>query len=140
MALKDLNLPFNFCVPRQCCVRLPHVSSDEDRWKQREEEWVRFRKEQGSSEGLAKGGHAAVDGDTNLFFHIYDSHIFIFSSETFWIDLALRNPLDTEVNLSEVTVVVEESKKQEPSSSKQFVDIQTVDDVVLGPKESKIVR
>ncbi|PBK77412.1 hypothetical protein ARMSODRAFT_280722 [Armillaria solidipes] len=120
MALKDLNLPFNFCVPRQCCVRLPHVSSDEDRWKQREEDWVRFRKERGSSEGLAKGGHAAVD-------------------ETFWIDLALRNPLDTEVNLSEVTVVVEESKKQEPSSSKQFVDIQTVDDVVLGPKESKIV-
>ncbi|KAK0478294.1 ER-golgi trafficking TRAPP I complex 85 kDa subunit-domain-containing protein [Armillaria novae-zelandiae] len=109
MALKDLKLPFNFCVPRQCCVRLPHVSSDEDRWKQREEGWVRFRKEQGCSESLAKGGHAAVD-------------------ETFWIDLALWNPLETEVNLSEVTVVVEESKKQEPSSSKQSC-----------PKESKIV-
>ncbi|KAK0464963.1 ER-golgi trafficking TRAPP I complex 85 kDa subunit-domain-containing protein [Desarmillaria tabescens] len=120
MALKDLSLPFNFCVPKQCFVRLPHVSSDESHWEQREEDWIRFRKEQGSPEGLAKGGYAAVD-------------------ETFWIDLALRNPLDTEVNLSEVTVVVEESKKQEPSSSKQFVDVQTVDDVVLGPKESKIV-
>ncbi|KAG7450664.1 uncharacterized protein BT62DRAFT_927934 [Guyanagaster necrorhizus] len=120
MVLKDLSLPFNFCVPRQCCVRLPHVRSDEDHWKQREEDWIRFCKEQGLSEGLAKGGDAAVD-------------------ETFWIDLSLRNPLDTEVNLSEVTVVVEEVKKQESSSSKQFVDVQTVDDVVLGPKESKIV-
>jgi hypothetical protein len=61
-------------------------------------------------------------------------------AETFWIDLVLRNPLDAEINLSNMTVIVQESNTRDSSSAGAFADVELVDDVVLAPKESRMVR
>lgn len=53
--------------------------------------------------------------------------------------MVLRNPLDVEVNLSALTVGVREEKSENASSSKSFVQVEVVDDVFLGPKESRTV-
>ncbi|KAF8917701.1 ER-golgi trafficking TRAPP I complex 85 kDa subunit-domain-containing protein [Mucidula mucida] len=119
--LKDLKLPFSFCVPQQCRTRLArgNAQGNKSEWEKREEDWSSFWKQNGGSEGIAKGGCAAVD-------------------ETFWIDISLRNPLDTEVNLSHFTVIVEEANLQ-PSTSKHAIEVETIDDIVLGARESRIV-
>jgi hypothetical protein len=64
----------------------------------------------------------------------------IWITETFWIDLFLRNPLDAEVNLSNVTVFLEESDARDSSSTSAFVEVELVENVVLAPKESLTVR
>jgi hypothetical protein len=66
--------------------------------------------------------------------------IFFFLPETFFVDLVLRNPLDAELNLSNVTIVVKESHSDDASSSKSFLDVEVVEDVTLGPRESRTVR
>lgn len=66
--------------------------------------------------------------------------IYIYVTETFFVDLVLRNPLDVEVNLSNVTIVVEESRSDDPSTSKPFLDVEVVEDIVLAPRESRTVR
>jgi hypothetical protein len=60
-------------------------------------------------------------------------------TEPFWIDLVLRNPLDAEVNLANMTVVLQQSSVQECSSADGFVEVEVVDNVVLAPKESQTV-
>ena len=53
--------------------------------------------------------------------------------------MVLRNPLDTEVTLSQFTVVVEEANPSSPSTSKQHIEVETIEDITLGAKESRIV-
>ncbi|KIY70143.1 hypothetical protein CYLTODRAFT_392434 [Cylindrobasidium torrendii FP15055 ss-10] len=116
--LQALRLPFGFCVPKHCRTRLAGGSGQGDKaeWEKRENEWNVFWKQQGRTESLIKGGRVAVE-------------------ETFWVDVSLHNPLDTEVNLSQFTVLVEESNSEGPSTS---IDVETIDDVLLGPKESRM--
>lgn len=64
----------------------------------------------------------------------------VWITETFWIDLFLRNPLDVEVNLSNVTVILEESDARDPSSAIAFVEVELIENIVLGPKECRTVR
>jgi hypothetical protein len=59
--------------------------------------------------------------------------------EIFCIDLVLRNPLDAEVNLSKLTIVVRESEPEDASSSKSHLDIEVLEDVTLSPRESRTV-
>jgi trafficking protein particle complex subunit 8 len=61
-------------------------------------------------------------------------------SETFWVDVVLENPLDTEVNLSEVTVFVEELHSNEWISVKDSTQSEIIEDIILGPKETRLVR
>ncbi len=58
-------------------------------------------------------------------------------AETFWVDLILRNPLDTEITLSALTVVVRDSKSGDPVS--EIVDVEVVDDITLNSRESRTV-
>ncbi|GLB36017.1 putative ER-Golgi trafficking TRAPP I complex 85 kDa subunit [Lyophyllum shimeji] len=120
--LGDLKLPFTFCLTRQTRLRLPSDIQKGSRslWETREEQWKTFSKSLGRKEGLSSNGKASVD-------------------ETFWIDLVLQNPLDTDVNLSNLTVLVEDSRAKEPSSSAAFAEVETISDVLLGPKESRMV-
>lgn len=62
-----------------------------------------------------------------------------FVSETFWIDLAIHNPLDTEVNLSDLSVTVEELPLTDPPSATSAVEVETIDDIILGAKEARTV-
>jgi len=61
------------------------------------------------------------------------------SSETFWIDLAIRNPLDTEINLSNLTVTAQETTSTDLTSAMAHVDIEIIDDIILGAKETRTV-
>ncbi|KAF8898889.1 ER-golgi trafficking TRAPP I complex 85 kDa subunit-domain-containing protein [Infundibulicybe gibba] len=116
--LQDLELPFTFCLRKQTRVRLGRTPDGvQDEWEKREEDWRTFWRARGGKEALTKSGQAAV-------------------GEMFWVDLVLRNPLDTEVNLSNLTVVVKEkSTGDSPSLSTQFVQVGVVQDLVLGANE-----
>ncbi|KAG5647603.1 hypothetical protein DXG03_008956 [Asterophora parasitica] len=120
--LADLKMPFTFCLERQTRLRLLDATqnSEDTVWEAREGQWKTFSKSLGRKEGLSSSGKASVD-------------------ETFWVDIVLRNPLDTEVNLSNLTVAVHELNAQDPSSSTSFVEVETIEDIALGPEESRTV-
>ncbi|RDB28485.1 Transport protein particle subunit trs85-1 [Hypsizygus marmoreus] len=122
LELTDLKLPFTFCLVRQTRLR---VSGDATNgaggvWETREDLWKTFWKSRGRKEGLSSTGKASIN-------------------ETFYIDIVLRNPLDAEVNLSNVTVTVRDSNAMDPSSSIPFVEVEAIDDIVLAAKESRTV-
>ena len=48
-------------------------------------------------------------------------------AETFWVDLRIYNPLDSEITLGGLTVVVE-------------AETEVIDEVMLNPKETRMVR
>ncbi|KAJ7293446.1 ER-golgi trafficking TRAPP I complex 85 kDa subunit-domain-containing protein [Mycena rebaudengoi] len=100
----------------------PEIVKQEEvaEWQRREEDWNKFWKGRGGSAGLTETGKVTVD-------------------EIFCIDLVLRNPLDAEVNLSKLTIVVRESEPEDASSSKSHLDIEVLEDVTLSPRESRTV-
>lgn len=59
--------------------------------------------------------------------------------ETFWIDLAIHNSLDTEVNLSDLSVTVQEFPLTGSPSATSAVEVETIDDIILGAKETRTV-
>ena len=58
-----------------------------------------------------------------------------FSVETFWIDLVLFNPLEAEVSLGNLTVVVREADSLDSSSFPVCVELETVHEITLAAKE-----
>jgi len=118
-------------------VRLPRasVSGSPPLWEKREEDWNAFWKARGG-EPLEKSGKAAVDGNF-VFYH--RRNILMNSPEIFWVDLAIQNPLNTEVNLSNLTVTVRETTSTDSKSAMASVDIEVIDDVILGAKETRTV-
>ena len=58
-------------------------------------------------------------------------------SETFWIDLVVENPLDTDINLTHFTVTVEEDI--DAPTSEPLVDVDVIE-VTLTAKERKNVK
>ena len=59
--------------------------------------------------------------------------------ELIWVDLVLRNPLDAELNLTEISLLVHEKSGAELTSTNAFVEVQTIDEIILGPRESRTV-
>mgnify|MGYP007124449314 CR=1 FL=1 len=58
-------------------------------------------------------------------------------AELFWVDLALTNPLSAEVNLGNVTLVVEKQGKDDDADF--ALDVEIVKEVILGPRETRVV-
>jgi hypothetical protein len=56
--------------------------------------------------------------------------------ELFWVDLVLQNPLDTEVNLSNLTLIVQTSHTD---STYDSVEVEIIKEVTLGAKETSSV-
>ena len=55
------------------------------------------------------------------------------------MDLVVHNPFNTEVNLSELTIIVTGS----PSGSEwspELVDVEILDEIILDPKETRTVN
>jgi trafficking protein particle complex subunit 8 len=52
----------------------------------------------------------------------------------------MRNPLDAEVNLSNLTVTVREKSSTDAKSPVAYVDVEIIDDIILGANESRTVR
>ena len=69
--------------------------------------------------------------------NIYPFDIGVFSAETFWLDLVLRNPLDVDVTLSGLTAVVEDAAGQAGPSD--LVEVEAIDDITLNAKETRTV-
>lgn len=66
----------------------------------------------------------------------YTDHAIV---DLFWVDLIMKNPLDAEVSLSNVTVVVQEKSPLEGSTVRDFVEVETIKEVTLGPKATTSV-
>jgi len=59
--------------------------------------------------------------------------------ELFWMDLIMQNPLDAEINLSNVTLVVNENWSNSASAD-DFIEVEVIKDVTIGPQSSISVR
>ncbi|KAH9982364.1 ER-golgi trafficking TRAPP I complex 85 kDa subunit-domain-containing protein [Lactifluus volemus] len=116
----DLTLPVTFFNPRLTRVRLPGgaVGGDPVIWQSREDSWTSFWRTRGQ-EVLHRTMKAAVN-------------------EAFWVDLVVHNPFNSEVNLSDLTVVV----TGVPSGSEwtpDLVDVTALDDIILDPRETRTI-
>lgn len=116
----DLKMPIKFCRPKQCKVRFPSESqfSDSTVWENREDEWRAFQKSLGTKQPLAPAKKVCAN-------------------EIFWVDLALTNPLAAEVNLANVTLVVD--RRGGDDSEELAVDIEIIQEVILRPREMRII-
>ncbi len=56
------------------------------------------------------------------------------------MDLVMQNPLDAEINLTNVTLVVTASDPSSSALPDEFVEVETIKEITLGPKESISVR
>ncbi|EGO05173.1 hypothetical protein SERLA73DRAFT_68802 [Serpula lacrymans var. lacrymans S7.3] len=121
VTLPELKLPFTLAVLNQTRIRFPRdsVGGEQAEWDKREETWVEFWKSRGK-EKLEKSGKGAVE-------------------ETFWVDIVLRNPLDAEINISNVTLIVKESLSHDPQSASTFVEVENIEEITLGARESRTV-
>ncbi|CCM05178.1 uncharacterized protein FIBRA_07387 [Fibroporia radiculosa] len=117
----SLQLPVMFCQARQTRVRLPNDITDGDpsRWAKLEDDWSNFWASRGK-EKLERNCRAAVD-------------------EHFWVDIAMQNPLDVEVSLSELSVIVKEAVADETKDVKDIVDVEIVDEILLGAREMRTI-
>lgn len=52
----------------------------------------------------------------------------------------MSNPLDAEINLSNISLVVREKNKPHSDTIGDLVDVEVIKEVTLGPKESISVR
>ena len=62
-----------------------------------------------------------------------------YHSDTFWVDVVLRNPLNVEVTISGLTVLIQDAKEPEQASTSDLVEVEVIDDLVLGARESRTV-
>ncbi|KAH0838197.1 ER-golgi trafficking TRAPP I complex 85 kDa subunit-domain-containing protein [Lanmaoa asiatica] len=116
----DLKLPISFVSPASSRARLTRdsISGDQAEWERREEIWTTFWRTRGK-ETLEKSGRAAV-------------------GEPFWVDVALQNPLDTEVTLTNLALVVE-ARDKDTTWINKYVTVEHVKEVVLHAKENRMV-
>jgi hypothetical protein len=60
-------------------------------------------------------------------------------AEAFWVDITLRNPLDTEVTLAKPTLIVE-SSSGDAAWIQDNITIETAEDTILYANESRTGR
>ncbi|KAJ3870264.1 ER-golgi trafficking TRAPP I complex 85 kDa subunit-domain-containing protein [Lentinula novae-zelandiae] len=120
--LNDFHLPFTFCLASQSSFRFTNdnIRDESSEWEKREEAWSRFNKSRGVNSRFATNQKAYVN-------------------EPFWVDLVLRNPLDVNVTLTDVTLVIRDSNVVEPSPSKLSAEIEVIEDVIIGAKETRTI-
>ncbi|EFI28666.1 hypothetical protein CC1G_13692 [Coprinopsis cinerea okayama7 len=122
-ALKTLNLslPLKFCQSRQSKIRFSDdsISSHPVIWEKRENQWQSFWKSKGGKERLASGRQVCA-------------------GDTFWVDLAVQNPLDADVELNNLTLILETNGPSE-GPIESTVEVERVSDIVLGAKESRTI-
>ncbi|KAF8973873.1 ER-golgi trafficking TRAPP I complex 85 kDa subunit-domain-containing protein [Flammula alnicola] len=113
----NLQIPLKLCVSKQSRLRFPgdNINGDTDVWSSRQEDWTAFWRAQGGKTSIAPSG------------------------KLFWIDLIMQNPLDAEINLSNVTLIVQETQLSGSDSIDDFVEIEVIKEVTLAPKASSLV-
>ncbi|KAI0036617.1 ER-golgi trafficking TRAPP I complex 85 kDa subunit-domain-containing protein [Vararia minispora EC-137] len=114
----EFKLPITFCDYTKSRLRLAgdSIGGDACIWEAREESWRLFWRTRGN-ETLLKTGKAAVN-------------------EIFWVDLVLHNPLNVEINLSNLTLIVRDATDPRATTSVESVDVEVMADLALGAKET----
>lgn len=127
-------------MSKQSFLRFPgdNLNPDDDVWLSRQDAWKAFWKSRGGSENIAAGGKVSMCG----MFILYSGKVpstNLLLPELFWIDLKMQNPLDAEINLSNVTLVVNENLSN-PSSADDFIEVEVIKEVTISPQSSISVR
>lgn len=127
-------------MSKQSFLRFPgdNLNPDDDVWLSRQDAWKAFWKSQGGIENIASGGKVSMCG----MFILHSgkgSNTDLLLPELFWMDLIIRNPLDAEINLSNVTLLVKENVSN-PASTDDFIEVEVVKEVTIGPQSSILVR
>jgi trafficking protein particle complex subunit 8 len=68
---------------------------------------------------------------------IFDAEYFF--SETLWVDFVLRNPFNADVELSNFTVTVREADDDYVDSTREFLDVEVIEQIVLRARETRTV-
>ncbi|KAF8525181.1 ER-golgi trafficking TRAPP I complex 85 kDa subunit-domain-containing protein [Hysterangium stoloniferum] len=113
----DLKPQFSLSHPAETKIRLSHQGESDSSngiWDTFEQTWSQFWKTKGN-ERIEKTGRASV-------------------GERFFIEIVLKNPLNIEVTLTNVTVKVITAPDNNVA-----VDVETVDNILLEAKETRIV-
>ncbi|KAI0094770.1 ER-golgi trafficking TRAPP I complex 85 kDa subunit-domain-containing protein [Irpex rosettiformis] len=120
-AKESLQLNIKLCQVKESRLRLPGdaVIGELDSWKRLEESWQEFWRPRGP-ERLEQGGKAAVN-------------------EPFWFDLVLRNPLNVEISMSRLSLIVREATTSDDEAGPDFLEVETLDDITLGVKETRTI-
>jgi hypothetical protein len=66
------------------------------------------------------------------FFRLKETEI---GQEVFWLDLVLNNPLNVEVNISNLTAIVREDPERDAVESVELTEVEVVPDLILGANE-----
>ncbi|TFK30788.1 hypothetical protein FA15DRAFT_662838 [Coprinopsis marcescibilis] len=120
----DLTIPIKLCKPKQSKLRFTtdsNNSSQSEAWENLDGEWTAFWRSQGKKDGLI-------------------SEKKVSAGETFWVDLALCNPLDTDVELTNLTVELEANGLgDQPIPIQSLVEVDIIGELTLNAKESRTV-
>ncbi|KAG8747243.1 hypothetical protein FRC10_001859 [Ceratobasidium sp. 414] len=113
-AASKLKLPIRFCQPQKTQIRVGTLDADDgtEIWEDLEERWKSFWKPNGPCT-LRSSGRAQAE-------------------EMFWVELSIHNPLDAEVTLSDLTLVVDAQGVN--------VTIESLSEVMLRPKETRLLH
>ncbi|KAF9056514.1 ER-golgi trafficking TRAPP I complex 85 kDa subunit-domain-containing protein [Panaeolus papilionaceus] len=113
----SLNLPIKLCVAKSSKLKFPTERDGEtmDSWTARLDDWKTFWRSKGEKASLAEAGK-------------------VYTHELFWVDLVLYNPLDAEITLSNLTVVVQQGK-QNDYTPVDFVEVEVLKEIVLPPRQ-----
>ncbi|KAI6031618.1 ER-golgi trafficking TRAPP I complex 85 kDa subunit-domain-containing protein [Pisolithus microcarpus] len=115
--LNDLIIPIKFAVPAsgRLILRGDTVGGGVSEWERMEETWRSFWKPRGK-EALEKSGKAVV-------------------GDSFWVEVVLYNPLDAEVTLANVTLIVE-AQGHDCDWLSRNVQVESIDEIALHAKEN----
>ncbi|KAF9475629.1 hypothetical protein BDN70DRAFT_883515 [Pholiota conissans] len=118
----NLQIPLKLCSAKDTRLRFPgdSINEDTDVWASRKDDWISFWMAQGGKSKLASSGKVSTN-------------------ELFWVDLIMKNPLDAEVRLSNVTLVVTVVGDSSTYSFDDDAQVEVIKEVILGPKASVLV-
>ncbi|KAL1748561.1 ER-golgi trafficking TRAPP I complex 85 kDa subunit-domain-containing protein [Schizophyllum fasciatum] len=118
----NVELPFRFSQARETKIRVPGNTlggkAVSNAWAAREDVWKAFARAQ----KLATPKGYLVDCDDNA----------PIVAETFWVDVALRNPLEADVVLNRLTLKLADEDIG-------GVDVEVLDVIQLGPRENRTI-
>ncbi|KAH6916862.1 ER-golgi trafficking TRAPP I complex 85 kDa subunit-domain-containing protein [Coprinopsis sp. MPI-PUGE-AT-0042] len=115
----DWKLPLQFSRPEQCKIRFAYEEQPAGAGvrEKRESQWRAFWKARGGKEPLVTGRKVCV-------------------GETFWVDLQMLNPLDTDLEIANLELIVQGKDSAGPLPR---VEVEPVHEVTLKAKESQTV-
>ncbi|KAI6119835.1 ER-golgi trafficking TRAPP I complex 85 kDa subunit-domain-containing protein [Pisolithus croceorrhizus] len=118
--LNDLIIPVKFAVPAsgRLILRGDTVGGGVSEWERMEETWRSFWKPRGK-ETLEKSGKAVI-------------------GDSFWVEVVLYNPLDADVTLANLTLIVE-AQGHDCDWLSRNVQVERIDEITLHAKENRPV-